>query len=127
MPCRGSATRLQLAEGDFCCSTIHPMHSSPSIRRRLARLLVLGNLGGAVLTFVYFREVDPIRGGVEIGLAELAFFAVGFSLLSVVGRAASAWWTSPVTRVEVGQAEGATDPVARRRALLMPAFMALLT
>jgi adenylate cyclase len=97
------------------------MHVSPSIRRRLVTLLVLGNLGGAVLTFVYFREVDPIAGGVKIGAAELAFFAIGFSLLSVAGRLASGRWMRPLRQADADAA------VARRRALLMPAFMALLT
>ena len=71
------------------------MPASPSVRQRLFWLLVLGNLGGAILTFAYFHEVDPIAGGVKIGAAELAFFAAGFSLLSVVGRIASARWMRP--------------------------------
>jgi class 3 adenylate cyclase len=103
------------------------MPSSPSIRQRLLRLVVLGNLGGAVLTFVYFREVDPIAGGVEVGAADLAFFAFGFSLLSVAGRFASGRWVRPLAQSGVEPAAGAEGSLARRRALLMPAFMALLT
>jgi len=104
------------------------MRSSPaSIRRRLVRLVVLGNLGGAVLTFVYFREVDPILGGVAPGAAELAFFAFGFALLAVAGRIASARWMRPVRQAEARPPAGATSSLARRRALLMPEFMALVT
>ena len=103
------------------------MRASPSARQRLVRLLVLGNLGGAVLTFVYFHEVDPIKSGVRFGGAELAFFVLGFGLLSVVGRLASARWMRPVTQAEGEPATRGMDAVARRRALLMPAFMALLT
>jgi class 3 adenylate cyclase len=88
--------------------------------------MVLGNLGGAVLTFIYFREVDPIAGRVEIGPAELLFFVLGFTLLSVVGRLASGRWMRPVLQREAVPT-GPWSPFARRRALLMPAFMALLT
>ena len=37
-----------------------------SFRAHLQSLMVLGNLGGAVLTFLYFHYVDPtaISGGV---------------------------------------------------------------
>jgi HAMP domain-containing protein len=103
------------------------MHEPSSIRQRLVRLIVLGNLGGAILTFLYFHEVDPIAGGVEIGAGELVFFAVGFSLLSVVGRFASARWMRTINQSGPGERTPAQDSVARRRALLMPAFMALLT
>ena len=103
------------------------MRAPPSIRQRLTWLLVLGNFGGAVLTFVYFREVDPIAAGVEIGGAELAFFALGFSLLSVVGRIASARWMRPINQIGLEPPTREEYSVARRRALLTPAFMALLT
>jgi len=103
------------------------MHPSSSIRQRLTKLLVLGNLGGAILTFVYFHEVDPIAGGIEIGAAELGFFAFGFSLLSVAARIASARWMRPIRHVEGAAPDRPQDSVVRRRALLMPAFMAFLT
>ena len=102
------------------------MQPSLSLRRPLVRLMVLGNLGGAVLTFIYFREVDPIAGRVEIGPAELLFFVLGFTLLSVVGRLASGRWMRPLLQREADPT-GPWSPLARRRALLMPAFMALLT
>ena len=57
---------------------------------------MLGNLCGAVLTFLYFREIDPIAGAGRLGAAELAFFVVGFSLLAVAGRVTSALWMRPV-------------------------------
>jgi adenylate cyclase len=103
------------------------MHAPASIRQRLVRLLVLGNLGGAVLTFVYFHEVDPIAGEIHIGGGELAFFALGFSLLSIVGRVASARWMRPINQSVLEASTPAEHSVARRRALLTPAFMALLT
>jgi len=103
------------------------MRPSPSIRQRLLRLLVFGNLGGAVLTFVYFREVDPIAEGIRMGGGEIAFFALGFSLLSVAGRIASARWMRPITQAGLELPTRVADSMVRRRVLLMPAFMALLT
>ena len=52
-------------------SPIEPMTTSTdatrlSFRARLQSLMVLGNLGGGVLTFLYFHYVDPmaVSGGV---------------------------------------------------------------
>src|SRR5436190_16858294 len=103
------------------------MQASASTRQRLVRLVVLGNLCGAVLTFLYFREIDPIAGAGRLGAAELAFFVVGFSLLAVAGRVTSALWMRPVAHGGVEPPTAAQQAVARRRVLLMPAFMALLT
>src|ERR1041384_5377618 len=96
------------------------MHASPSIRQRLVLLMVLGNLGGAILTFVYFHEVDPIAGGIEIGAAELGFFAFGFSLLSVAARIASARWMRPIRHVDGAARDRPPESVVRRRPLLLP-------
>ncbi len=103
------------------------MRPSPSIRQRLVRLLLFGNLGGAVLTFVYFREVDPIAGGIRLGGGEIAFFALGFSLLSVVAWIASARWMRPIAQAGLELPTRVADSMVRRRVLLTPAFMALLT
>jgi len=103
------------------------MHAKASVASRLVALMVLGNLGGAVLTVTYFHEVDPVAGGVAMGGAELVFFALAFSLLSIAGRIASRRWMRPVRQAAAAAPPRENDPVARRRALLMPAFMALLT
>jgi len=95
------------------------MRPSPSIRQRLLRLLVFGNLGGAVLTFVYFREVDPIAEGIRMGGGEIAFFALGFSLLSVAGRIASARWMRPITQAGLELPTRVADSTVRRRVLLI--------
>ena len=103
------------------------MRPSPSIRQRLVRLLLFGNLGGAVLTFVYFREVDPIAGGIRLGGGEIAFFALGFSLLSVVAWIASARWMRPIAQAGLELPTRVADSMVRRRVLLTPAFIAVLT
>jgi hypothetical protein len=53
-------------------------------------LAVLANLGGAVLTFLYFRDVDPtaISAGVATRTTGIAYlyFVLAFGLLYAVGR-----------------------------------------
>ncbi|MEO7150364.1 MAG: hypothetical protein ABIX46_01440, partial [Burkholderiaceae bacterium] len=98
-------------------------------RLRLLSLAVLGNLGGAVLSFIYFHEVDPSvsRGVSAIGGAELVFFVLGFALLSTAFRMASARWMRPLNDMAYAPQPGAAGDKARRRALLTPAFFALMT
>jgi adenylate cyclase len=84
------------------------------------------NLGGALLTFVYFRYLDPsaLDGTAPVGAPELAYFVIAFALLFGIGRAIATRWSRPV----VG-AQGAlpSDGVLRRRALQVPAFFALVS
>ena len=69
-----------------------------SFRAHLQTLMVLGNLGGAVLTFLYFHYVDPmaVSGGVATTGAEIAYFVVAFGLLSVIGRRLAKRWLAPL-------------------------------
>jgi class 3 adenylate cyclase len=78
-----------------------------------------------VLTFVYFRYLDPIPGGAgeppdarEIGLS-----VVAFALLVVTGFLIGRRWTS---RIHVAK-DGPTSAEVRRRALVVPYFIAGLT
>ena len=98
-------------------------------RLRLLSLAVLGNLGGAVLSFMYFHEVDPSasRGVAAIGGDELVFFVLGFALLSTAFRMASARWMRPLNDIANAPQPGAAGDTARHRALLTPAFFALMT
>ena len=96
---------------------------------RLLSLAALGNLGGAVLSFVYFHEVDPStsRGAAAIGGGELVFFVLGFALLSTAFRIASARWMQPLKDTAGAPQPGAAGDTARRRALLTPAYFALMS
>ena len=49
---------------------------------------MLGNLGGALLTFLYFHDVDPaaVRGGAAVTGAEIVYFVLAFGLLFAIGR-----------------------------------------
>lgn len=98
-----------------------------SFRGRLQSLMVLGNLGGAVLTFLYFHDVDPaaVRGSVPTTGAEIAYFVIAFGLLSAIGRYLAKRWLAPLTRAGSVLPPGPAGDTARRRALLLPAFVAL--
>jgi len=92
-------------------------------------ITLIGNLGGALLTFVYFRFVDPsaLGGAAPLGVVEVAYFVVCFALLSLLARAVAARWLRPVFGAQGPLPKGPAGAVQRRRALLVPAFLALLS
>ena len=83
-----------------------------TIRPWLQGLMVLGNLGGAVLTFLYFHYVDPtaVGGGVATTGAEIAYFVIAFGLLSVIGRGLAKRWLAPLTRAGTVLPPGPAGP-----------------
>lgn len=96
----------------------------------LTGIVVAGNLGGALLTFAYFRFVDPSvnEGVAALGASDIVFFVLSFGLLWAVGRAMTRRWMRPLTRRDAGSAAAASqDERARRRALLVPVFAAVLS
>ncbi len=102
--------------------------SARQINVRLLRLLLLGNLLGAVLTFLYFRVVDfspstahPITAG------ELAFFVVGLAALGGVGVWRAQHWVRPLLEWREGRPDATEEVLVRRRALLLPYMMARFT
>ena len=98
---------------------------------RMRSLAVLANLGGAVLTFLYFREVDPtaVSRGAATKTTAIAYvyFVLAFGLLYVVGRRVSRRWLAPLTQAGPVLAPGPSGDTARRRALVLPAYMALMS
>jgi class 3 adenylate cyclase len=107
--------------------TASTIATRPSFRPRLQALMVLGNLGGAVLTFLYFHYVDPmaVSGGVATTGAEIVYFALAFGLLSVVARILAKRWLAPLTRAGMVLSPGPAGDTARQRALMLPTFAAL--
>lgn len=91
-------------------------------------MTVLGNLTGALLTFVYFNFLDPFvdRGGATLNGLWI-FFAVSFFLLVSVGRIISSRWSRPVIALERAPPAGHEGDELRRRALFLPAFFALVS
>jgi adenylate cyclase len=104
--------------------------TSPPSRLPMTGIVIIGNLGGALLTFAYFRFVDPtVNEGISaLGMAEIAYFVFGFGLLFVIARTLIARWMQPIARRPASNAvPPELDPRARRRALLAPAAVAAFT
>ncbi len=104
------------------------MTSSP-LSRRLTRVTILGNLAGALLTFVYFHFLDPSanEGAPRPGAEVWVFFAVSFGLLSIIGRTIGTRWARPVVELTGALPTGPTGDELRRRALMIPGLFALLS
>ena len=98
-------------------------------RLRLLGFSVLCNFAGAALSFAYFRAIDPsanssappVRG------SELGVFLVVFVLIFAAGRIASRRWMQPVNATLGAPPADASGDLARRRAVLMPAFIAAMS
>jgi hypothetical protein len=105
------------------------MTSALSLRARSIRLSLVGNFGGALLSFLYFRQIDITASRVTppVGASERLIFLAGFALLWGLLAAASARWRRPLEATAGAPLPGAAGDVARRRALQMPAYLALLT
>ena len=104
--------------------------ATPLTRRaRILRLTLLGNFGGAVLSFLYFRLVDISAAGSDsaVSAAELGLFVLAFVLLFAAMAVASLRWRRPLENLVGAPPPGAAGDVARRRVLLMPAFLAAMT
>jgi adenylate cyclase len=106
-----------------------PLAPRSSFGTQLVLLTVLGNLGGALLTFAYFHDVDPAaaRGGVPVTSAEVVYFVLAFGLLFAIGRRLTMRWLAPLTKAGAVPPPGPEGDLARRRALMLPAFVALMS
>ena len=104
------------------------MTSNP-LASRLTRMMFLGNLAGALLTFMYYNFLDPSahEGAPSFGFSVAAFFVVSFAALAVVTRAIGVRWSRPVIETRGALPEGLRGDELRRRALLVPQFFALLS
>ena len=80
---------------------------------------------GAVVTFAYFRYVDPATGGIgqRPGAFELAFSVAAFALLAILGYMLGRRWTGGI-RMRDGEP---ADAEMRRRAVLVPYVIAGIT
>src|ERR1700682_3716434 len=99
--------------------------------RRLPWILVVGNLVGALLTFLYFRVIDlpsaaPPR---DLGPWEIGYFVGGFSALVAVGYAWVSRWTAPLVKAQpvVAELPEAEARLVKRRALMLPPMLALVS
>jgi adenylate cyclase len=100
-----------------------------AVSTRMFLTMLLGNLGGALLTFIYFRYLDTSahEGRAPLTGAEITYFVASFSLLLVAGRI-SAWrWSRSLAKVKVALVDTPANASMRRRAVMVPAFLAALT
>ena len=97
--------------------------------RRMFFTMFMGNLGGALLTFVYFRFLDPAahEGVNPLQLAEIFYFLGAFSLMLLTGRVVSRRWSRSVIRASGPLPDDAESVLLRRRAVMVPVFLASLT
>ncbi len=100
-----------------------------SLSGRLTRMTILGNLAGALLAFFYFNALDPVthEAAPSMGPGVWVFFVVSFSVLAVIGRTVAFRWSGPVVKVQGPLPDGPEGATLRRRALLIPQFLALLS
>ncbi len=103
--------------------------SATRTSRRLVTTMVLGNFGGALLTFAYFRFLDPtaLEGSAPLGATEAAYFLGGFLVLFFIGWVVAERWSRPLIGAAGEQLVGKKSARLRRRALLVPAFLAALS
>lgn len=96
---------------------------------RLIRLTVLGNFAGTLLTFVYFNFLDTAahEGSPAMHAGVWVFFVASFGLLFGIIRIVGRRWVRPVVGLAHAPPPGAEGEELRRRALLLPAFFALLS
>ena len=80
--------------------------------------VAVGNLIGAVTTFVYFSFIDLQGRAESAGMtwATIAFFVLGFTVVACAGTALGHWWTAALT----AERPDVDNPVVRRRALELP-------
>src|SRR5215468_6073876 len=101
--------------------------SSPraAIRSTLIGSTVPQNLLGAVLTWSYFRYVDPVTAVRSVDPVYFAFSIAAFALLVGAGYMMGRRWTRSLA---AAASERAPAPLAiQRRALLVPYMMAGIT
>ena len=95
----------------------------PRVWRRLGVLMVLGNLIGGLVAFVYFSFLDTsFKSGVvtkSVRPGQILYFVAGFATIAAIGAVRSARWSRSLG--------GSTPPPLgpegdeiRRRALLLP-------
>ncbi len=87
---------------------------------KLTLIQLLGNLVGALLTWVYFRFVDFTAPQFQerISRGEIIFFVVFFGALITGGTVWGSRWSRPLTGSD--PAAGADPELVRRRAIMVP-------
>jgi adenylate cyclase len=99
---------------------------TPRLRWKLTAASVPANLAGALVAFSYFHFIDSQALPEALSRISIAFFVVGLSLLAVIGTAWASRWTRPLRQIPEGPGTAGWLE-ARRRAVLLPYMLALVT
>ena len=96
---------------------------------RLLLTMLGGNLGGALLTVAYFRFLHPslLKHPTLFSLLELGYFVIAFAVLVILGRTVAKRWSRKLRAARGALPTGPAGASLRRRALLVPAYLASLT
>lgn len=96
---------------------------------RIVWTMLGGNLGGALLTVAYFRFLHPsmLEHSSPFSFMELGYFVAAFIALALVMRIVAARWSRRLRRARGPLPSGSKGESLRRRALLVPAYLAMLT
>lgn len=88
-----------------------------------------GNFGGALLTVAYFRFLHPaaLTHSSLFNAYELGYFVVAFAALVLLGRAVAGRWSRRLRAARGALPAGPESESLRRRALLVPAYLATVT
>src|SRR5215468_11495990 len=102
-----------------------PASSLPWLSLRITT--TAGNLLGAILTFFYFRVVDPevTAASGAVSARDVALSVAAYVALVAVAYPLGKRWLSPL--LTPPRDEAAADPLVRRRALQVPWVFACLT
>src|SRR5215813_10035854 len=103
-----------------------PASSLPWLSLRITT--TAGNLLGAILTFFYFRVVDPevTAASGAVSARDVALSVAAYVALVAVAYPMGKRWLSPLLTPPRDEA-AAADPLVRRRALQVPSVFACLT
>ena len=88
------------------------VYDSRVMRRRMMALITPVNLGGAVLTFVYFHWVDytALENSRMPTAGELLYFVVAFAALMTIGYRINVRWAAPLRKRRNGAAARSEMP-----------------
>src|SRR5215831_18314826 len=103
-----------------------PASSLPWLSLRITT--IAGNLLGAILTFFYFRVVDPevTAASGAVSARDVALSVAAYVALVAIAYPLGKRWLSPLLTPPRDEA-AAADPLVRRRALQVPSVFACLT
>jgi adenylate cyclase len=95
------------------------MDAADAGRLRFIAKTQIRNVLGAVLSFLYFRVIDPLASERPVGWADVIFFVAAFAMLGVVGIAIGLRLSRPLIHPD---RHGLRD--VQRAAILLPYTMA---